>query len=207
VTVRGASYLRCPACGYVRVTEDRVPTREQAEARYRLHRNDPAEPGYRAYLTSFIEAAVRDIGEPGIRVLDVGSGPVAALSEVLGRYGYVVQPWDPIFSPELPRYPKWYELALLHEVAEHLERPYATLAWVARRLLPRGAIAIRTRFVPEDPELFASWWYREDPTHIGFFAARTFGVMAARLGARVELVREPDIVVLRRGLVDWGGGA
>lgn len=197
VTVRGVPYRRCPACGYVRVDDAYLPTSEEAEARYRLHRNDIAEPGYRAYLERFVDSAILPFGEPGSRVLDFGSGPEPALASVLHERGYTVVTYDPIFAADPRGLRGRYDAVVIHEVAEHLGRPYATFARLRRRVLSNGLMAFRTRFAPEDPTEFARWWYREDPTHVGFFVPRTFEALASRMAWHVALLQAPDLAVLR----------
>jgi SAM-dependent methyltransferase len=191
----------------VRLADSRRPSRPEAEARYRLHRNDPAEPGYLAYLEAFVERAVAPFARAGSRILDFGSGPEPALSLVLRERGYEAESWDPLFAPGRRSLRGAFDLIAVHEVAEHLARPYAAIAGLARRLARGGAIALRTRFHPGDPEVFAGWWYREDPTHISFFEPRTLAAIAARLGGELVLVEEPDLAVLRPGVVASEAGA
>jgi len=86
----------------------------------------------------------------------------------------------------------------VHEVAEHLRFPRRALGALARRLEPRGRLALRTRFAPEDEAAFARWWYREDPTHVGFFRERSFRFLAGLLGLDLEELAAPDRAVFRR---------
>ncbi len=195
--VRGVSYRRCPACGYVRLDRERILPPEAEKARYLLHRNDPDDPGYRAYLEAFIREAVQPFVGPGGRILDFGSGPEPALAYRLADRGYRVSVYDPFFAPDRNARKGPFDLVAVHEVAEHLVRPYFELARLARILAPGGRISLRTRFSPEDPRKFEEWWYREDPTHVGFFGSRTFAALAERLGMAVERDDGVEIVVLR----------
>jgi hypothetical protein len=196
VAVEGAAYYRCPGCGHVRLEESRRLSPEAEKARYLLHRNDPAEKRYRSYLATFIDRAVAPFAPPRSRILDFGSGPVPALAVLLRERGYVAEVYDPYFAPDRRVLRGDFGFVVLHEVIEHVSRPYATLAGLARRLRPEGGIAVRTRFAPDEREAFAQWWYRRDPTHVGFFDRGTFAALAARLGGSLELVEEPDIAVL-----------
>jgi hypothetical protein len=197
VTVRGAGYYRCPDCGYVCLDRARLPTPAQHAARYRLHNNDPADPDYRRFLSEFITGGVAPFALGGARVLDYGSGPAPALALLLRAQGYDVACYDPYFAPDRGPLRGLFDLVWVHVGAEHLERPYTPFRRLALRLSPGGVLAIRTRFPPEAPADFARWWYREDPTHIGFFAPRTMEVLARRLGAEPALIRAPDLAVLR----------
>lgn len=195
---RGAPYFRCPRCSYVYLDRNRLPRPEEEKARYLRHRNDPEDPGYRSYLEDFIRKAVLPFAPPGGRILDFGSGPVPALAALLGGRGYLVSVYDPFFAPDRPARAGRFDLIALHEVAEHLARPYFELSRLARTLAPGGRLAIRTRFAPENPREFERWWYREDPTHVGFFGSRAFDSLAARLGMAKALDDGVQTLVLRR---------
>jgi SAM-dependent methyltransferase len=204
VAVRGASYFRCPACGFVRLDDARVLSRDAEEARYRLHRNGLADAGYRTYLETFLDRAAAPYTSQGARILDFGSGPEPSLATLLRDRGYDVSIYDPHFAPARRPLRGPFDLIILHEVIEHLARPHTTLARLVRRLSPGGSLAIRTRFAPEEPAVFARWWYREDPTHRSFLARSTFAALAARLVAEVALLEDPDLAVLRPGVAAGG---
>ncbi|HOX17543.1 MAG TPA: class I SAM-dependent methyltransferase [Spirochaetales bacterium] len=194
---RGVAWFRCPRCGQVRVEPSAVPGPEAAAARYRLHRNDPAEPGYRAFLETFVDRALAPFAAPPARVLDFGSGPAPALALLLRERGYDAEAWDPLFAPDRRALTGPFVLVAVHEVLEHVPYPYRLLSTLARKLAPGGSIAVRTRFPPERPEDFARWWYKEDPTHIGFFGPLAFEALSRRLGADLALLEAPDLAVLR----------
>lgn len=195
--IRGQAYARCPRCTYIYLDRSRLPSRGEEKARYLRHRNDPADPGYRSYLEEFVRKAVLPYAPPGGRILDFGSGPVPALAALLGDHGFAATAYDPYFAPDPPYRAGPFDLIAIHEVAEHLSRPYFEFARLARILAPGGRFAVRTRFAPEDPGEFRTWWYREDPTHVGFFSSRSFAVLAGRLGMSVELEDGRDTLVLR----------
>jgi SAM-dependent methyltransferase len=193
---RGVAWFRCPACAHVRVEPGAVPDAATAEARYRLHRNDPAEPGYRRFLESFIDRAVAPFAAPSARVLDFGSGPTPALALLLRDRGYRAEAWDPIFATERRALAGRFDLVAVHEVLEHADYPFRLLSALSRRLAAGGSMAIRTRFPPGDVEAFGRWWYKEDPTHVGFFGPASFAALARRLGAALVLLEPPDLAVL-----------
>jgi SAM-dependent methyltransferase len=196
--VDGLAYEDCPRCGYIGLARGHWPDRAAEEARYRLHRNDPAEPGYRAYLERFIDDILAPRLAPGSRVLDFGSGPEPALSILLAKRGFGALPYDPFFAPGSSWRRREWDAIVLHEVAEHLREPRRTMAALARRLAPGGLLALRTRFPPERPEDFAPWWYRRDSTHLGFWRRESFAFLATSLGLELVLAREPDSALLRR---------
>lgn len=196
-TVRGRGYERCPACGYVGLLRRDFPSRAAERARYLAHRNDPADAGYRGFLEAFLGRVLAPGLDPGARVLDYGSGPRPALAEILREKGFSrVSAYDPYFAPGSAWRRRSYDLVLVHEVAEHLREPGRSLRALAGRLAPGGRLAIRTRFPPEGAEAFSSWWYREDETHLGFFATGSLRALAAAAGLEVRSLEAPDLAVL-----------
>jgi hypothetical protein len=190
-------YEDCPRCGYIGLVRRFFPDRATEEARYRLHRNDLAQPDYRAYLSTFIDTALVPYLEIGAAVLDFGSGPEPALSRLLDERGYRTTSYDPFFAPKASWRHRVWEGIAVHEVAEHLRAPARTFAALAKRLAPGGLIAVRTRFPPPTRAEFAAWWYRRDSTHLGFFRPESFARLACRLGLELLLVSSPDIALLR----------
>ncbi len=194
----GRKHGDCPECGYLGVDESLFPEPDAERRRYTLHNNDPGEPGYRAYLGTFIDAALKPFLPDGARILDFGSGPVPALGAILGQQGYRVRSWDPFFSPESSWEEEEWDAVILHEVAEHLHRPAQTFRKIASHIAPDGIIALRTRFRPGTRAELESWWYRSDMTHVGFYSPRSFAVLAARIGFSLALCAAPDMAVLKQ---------
>lgn len=195
--IEGLEYGDCPRCGYIGLARRSFPSREAEEARYRLHRNDPGEPGYRAYLSSFVDAALASFLAAGASILDFGSGPEPALAKLLEARGYRSRAYDPFFAPSRSWRGEEWDAIALHEVAEHLREPARSLRYLAGRLAPGGILALRTRFAPDVESAFAPWWYRRDSTHLGFWRNESFSFLAADLDLDLVLLREPDLAVLR----------
>jgi SAM-dependent methyltransferase len=196
--VEGLEYADCRDCGYLGLGRRHFPSRASEEARYRLHRNDPADPGYRAYLEAFVAKAIAPHVPPAGTVLDFGSGPLPALSLLLEERGYEALPYDPYFQPSSAWRRRSWDCIALHEVAEHLRSPARSLAYLAERLAPGGILAIRTLFAPESQDGFASWWYRRDSTHLGFWRPASIEALASALGLGIRLLEPPDLAILGR---------
>ena len=193
-----SAYEDCPACGYLGLSRSCFLDRRSELERYRLHRNDPGESGYRAFLESFIEAAIAPYLARGASILDFGSGPRPALTELLLERGWDAVAYDPFFAPGDAWRKRAWDAAAVHEVAEHLRSPFRSLSALASRIAPGGFLAVRTRFAPESDSELENWWYRLDPTHIGFFRERSFAILAGRLGMEVSKIQRPDLAVLSK---------
>ncbi len=193
-----ASYSRCRDCGYIGLDPARFPSRDEEEQRYLLHRNSPLDSGYVAYLQRFIDIALLPYVDPGAYILDFGSGPSPVLSSMIQSSGLECDSYDPIFMPGVLWRDAIYDAIVLHEVVEHLHDPGQALPGLIPCLKPGGIIAIRTRFPPVEDGAFLAWWYRMDPTHVGFFTLASLEKLFAPHGFHVTAYMQPDIIVLLR---------
>src|SRR5690606_29528307 len=67
-------YGRCPVCAATFLDPAQLPDSATELAHYRLHRNDPRDPGYRGFLARLAEP-LRARLAPGACGLDYGCGP------------------------------------------------------------------------------------------------------------------------------------
>jgi len=191
-------YHRCGYCGFVFLADRHIVSRAQEKTRYLLHRNDPPSPGYTDFLRAFLAQALLPYKDPGSRILDFGSGPAPVLAEMLKALGYVCDRYDPIFARTRSWRRRSYDAILLHEVAEHIRSPGSVYSTLAGLIVPGGIIALRTRFLPSSMDEFPGWWYRMDPTHIGFYTAECLTRYFERKGFSLLALARPDIIVFRK---------
>lgn len=100
--------------------------------------------------------------------------------------GFECENYDPFFYPTLPdqdndndndeRVSKKYDYILSSEVFEHMHDPRKELMYLNSLLTKNGVLGIMTSRVNGDVDgkMFQKWWYRRDPTHVGFFARESF---------------------------------
>jgi len=192
--VRAREYFRCSVCGLIHVAPENRPTPEEERQRYLEHENAGAD--YRVYLNRFLDHALGPGDGAGSRVLDYGCGPAPALGAVLRERGYQAAGWDPFFAADPAVLSETYDTVVLHEVLEHIAEPREAIREIAGLLAPGGRIVIRTQPYPEDPEAFAHWWYRADPTHLCFYRAQPIATAARLIGLGLAASRD-DIFVIR----------
>ena len=188
-------YRRCATCGLVHVprAQQLDPTAEKAE--YDLHRNDPADPGYRAFLSRAAEAVQARVAPPA-HGLDFGCGPGPALPAMLEEAGYTVALYDKYYAAHPGALQQTYDFVTATEVFEHLGAPDNVLRRLLGCLRPGGWLVIMTKRV-RHREAFAQWHYIHDPTHVAFFGEETFRWIADRHGLRLDIVGD-DVVALQR---------
>lgn len=194
-------YGRCHACGYVQVPEAQWLSTEAERAYYGTHRNAVDDPGYRAWLGRLAGPLLERVRPPA-EGLDFGCGPAPALAAMLGEAGLEVALHDVYFAPRPEVFDRRWDFVTATEVLEHLRAPSAELQRLWDCLRPGGWLGIMTRRPPDDPEAFADWHYRRDPTHIGFFADSTFAWLAQRWGAQLDLM-DDNVALLRKA---WAFG-
>ncbi|GAB4575991.1 MAG: class I SAM-dependent methyltransferase [Rhodothalassiaceae bacterium] len=180
----GRRFRRCPVCALVFLDPAQRLSLADERAHYRLHRNDPEDPRYRAFLSRLADPLCKRL-RPGAEGLDFGCGPGPTLSLMLAEAGHVMHCHDPAFVPDETLLRRSYDFVTLSEVLEHIHRPAEIFDLLGRLVRPGGTIAIMTGFLESDID-FERWHYRRDPTHVAFYGGKPLGVLARARGWRFE---------------------
>lgn len=186
----------CPDCGYIAKSPSVRLAAEQERAQYALHENTLENTGYVHMLTRFLDR-IPDIGSVK-RALDFGSGPGPVLAHLMRERGIDAAVYDPFFAPDKRALERSYALVTCTEVLEHLWDPLKAFRDLTSCLDPGGRLAVTTLFHGENDEMFFQWWYRRDPTHVGFFSPKTLRRLAAYCGLEVECMDSRNFCVFRK---------
>lgn len=170
-------YYYCKNCAYLFKSPELYQDFTLQKERYNLHTNDENDAGYKAYFQRFLDFTLPLVG-PVKTALDFGCGASSILSTMLGENGIECAYYDPIYHPDTLDDSKKYELIVSTEVFEHLHQPKEVFLTLLKHLKKDGFLAIQTQFHPNNEEDFKKWYYHQDPTHIVFFTADTFRVLA-----------------------------
>jgi 2-polyprenyl-3-methyl-5-hydroxy-6-metoxy-1,4-benzoquinol methylase len=192
---RRRSYLRCAQCALVFVPAQYRLDRQAERAEYELHQNAVGDIGYEAFLSRLSRPLAARL-PAGARGLDFGCGPAPALADMLEREGFSVSLYDSFYQPDATALARRYDFICATEVVEHLHRPGAELARLWSLLDPGGWLGVMTKLV-RDREAFASWHYKNDPTHVCFFSRQTWQWWARRQDASLEFIGA-DVMILGR---------
>lgn len=186
-------YYRCRQCLLVFVPPRyRLdPIAEKAE--YDLHNNDPADAGYRRFLSRLAEPLLERL-TPGSKGLDFGSGPGPTLAPMLRDAGHQVCVYDPFYAPDRATLSDRYQFITATEVVEHLFQPGFELDRLWQLLLPGGTLAVMTKLVL-DAQAFSQWHYKNDPTHVSFFSRETWAWWAGARNASLQVIGA-DVMLL-----------
>jgi hypothetical protein len=192
---RVGDYFACSACGLVHLAREYRLDAAAELAHYRTHRNDPADPGYRAFLDRLAAPLVARL-QPGAEGLDFGSGPGPALSLMLAERGFPTRIYDPFFAPDRSALDRGYDFVTCTETVEHFHEPRAEFDRFQRLLRPGGYLALMTG-MPDEGTRYDSWWYARDPTHVCFYPASTLRWIARQYGWHLE-VPTPDVALFHK---------
>lgn len=188
-------YLQCLRCELVHVPPEWHLSAVAEREEYDLHHNDPADPGYRRFLSRLAEPLLERLG-PGCHGLDFGCGPGPALAAMLEEHGHSVSLYDVYYQPDPAALQGPFDFITATEVVEHLARPDIELARLWAQLKPGGWLGIMTKRV-RGLEAFSNWHYKNDPTHIVFFSERTFEWLAESWRAELTLLGA-DVALLTK---------
>lgn len=194
----GTELFYCPDCEYLFKDATARVSPEKEKAIYLLHENTPENTGYVQMLQTFVEKAILPHGRHLRTALDFGCGPGPVLASLLDKQGYQARVYDPYFADRTEVLSRQYDLITATEVLEHLNSPLVELKKLAEILNPEGILAVMTLFHPNNETACQDWWYRRDPTHIGFFTPVTLKRIARLLG--LDLLDHDDrrIAVFRK---------
>lgn len=188
-------YVHCQECALVFVPPEQHLSPAAERAVYRQHQNDPDDAGYRRFLARLF-APLHERLPADASGLDFGSGPGPTLSLIFEEAGHEMALYDPFYAPDRSVLEKRYDFITLSEVAEHLSRPGKELDDLWSLIKPNGWLGIMTKRVI-DADAFAGWHYKEDPTHVCFFADKTFDFLASRWGAQATFIGK-DVVLMQK---------
>ncbi len=187
-------YLQCEHCKLVFVPDRFRLSPEDEKSVYDMHQNDPADAGYRNFLSRLTQPLLERLGV-GSKGLDFGCGPGPTLSLMLHEAGYTTDIFDPVYHNDRSVLEKQYDFICATEVVEHLHTPGDEFNKLFSMLKSGGWLGIMTKLV-KDRQAFSNWHYIRDLTHVCFFSKETFYYLAAHHNA--ELVFQGSDVILLR---------
>lgn len=183
--IGGLRYFRCGACDLTFLDPAQRPSPEEERAEYALHRNDPDDLRYRAFLQQALDPLLPRL-KRGAQGLDFGCGPGPTLSVMLAEAGYPTANYDPNFRPDPSVLNRRYDFITCTEVVEHLHRPGEVFARLDALLNPGGFLSIMTERLTLERD-FVGWRYRRQPSHVVFYSDQTIDWIAHRFGWSASL--------------------
>ena len=172
IGVRPDHYFLCSICEYKFLNPAMRLDENSEKNRYLLHQNDVDNKDYQNFVQPLFEQICAQVHPPA-HGLDFGAGTGPVLAKMLQKQGYQVSLYDPFFWPDRSVLSGKYDFIFACEVVEHLYEPAHEFAQLRGMLEKNGLLALMTHLY--NPAVsFEKWYYRLDPTHVGFFNAQTF---------------------------------
>ena len=188
-------FLQCAVCRLVFVDEADWISRESERTHYDLHENSPEDQRYRQFLGRLCDPLAAKLS-PASSGLDFGCGPGPTLSVMLQEQGHRIELYDSFYFPDSVVFETTYDFITASEVVEHLHRPRWELQRLWDCVMPAGQLGIMTKRVLNQ-ERFATWHYKNDPTHVCFFSEAAFEWLASEWQAVIEF-RGADVVIFTK---------
>ena len=195
---RVRKYWQCQRCQMVYVPTCYHLSREQEKAEYDKHQNCSDDLGYRSFLSRLVTPLQRYLPVDAAG-LDFGCGPGPTVSIMMAEQGWAMDLYDIFYYPNPAVLNNQYDFITATEVVEHLLEPGRVLNNLWQQIKAGGYLALMTKILI-DKQAFSSWHYKNDPTHICFFAAASFEYMAAIWGAELTVV-DKDVVLFKKTAV------
>jgi hypothetical protein len=189
-------YLRCAVCALVFVPARHHLTAAQEKQRYYFHQNSAQDAGYRRFLAQLFEPLAPRLPAGGAG-LDYGCGPEPVLARMFEDAGHPMRLYDPHYAADPAVLQHRYDFVTCTEAAEHFARPGEEWQRIVSLVRPGGWIGVMTSLHDDTPS-FADWYYKNDPTHVCFYARETFAWLAETYRLQPHFLTTSVILLLRR---------
>lgn len=188
-------YLLCQRCQLVFVPEQFHLSGYEEKKRYDYHCNSADDAGYRDFLNRLF-APLRKKLAVGASGLDYGCGPGPALARMFEEAGHTMKLYDLHYAPDQRTLQQHYDFICCSEAIEHFARPAHEWQRFLEITRPGSWIGIMTQ-MRDNVRHFADWYYKNDPTHIGFYSRATFQWLARQYRLSTEY-HDDSVVLFRR---------
>lgn len=183
-------YYECPQCKAVFLDTKDQPKEQKELARYQLHQNDVHDLGYQNFVKPLVHAIQTDFS-PHDEGLDFGCGPGPVATKLLRDKDYQMKVYDPYFFDIPENLDTKYDFIICCEVIEHFYQPRKEFAFLYDLLKPQGKLYAKTSLIDSKIKTyFDNWDYKNDPTHVFFYATETLNWIKNEFGfANLQLYK------------------
>ena len=188
-------YYKCNSCGGIFVHSDDLPKEDDEKERYELHDDDTQDAGYRKFVSPITSNILKDFSKKN-KGLDFGAGTSAIISVVLREHDYDIKNYDPYFHNEPKLLTQKYDYISSCEVIEHFYHPKKEFRLLREMLREGGKLYLMTDVYDEKID-FASWYYKNDPTHVFIYTPQTFEYIKKAYGFK-ELYIEKRLIIITK---------
>lgn len=188
-------YWLCNFCETIFLHKEHRIDKSAEKKRYLEHENSINDRDYRTFLSKLANPLKNKISTPS-KGLDFGCGHGPALADIFRKDNYSMDLYDPFFFPDKEVFYKKYDFITCTETVEHFFNPKKEFDLIDTLLKKGGWLGVMTCFLTTN-DAFDSWYYRRDPTHVVFYAEKTFKVIAQQRDWDFEIIAK-DIVLFNK---------
>jgi len=192
--IKGRLFLQCTRCNSILLDSNFFLSPTDEKNRYGLHQNDVNDHGYQNFVSPILNAVKKDYKHTHTG-LDFGSGSSSIISILLEEQGYTIRTYDPFFDPNDHVLKNSYDFITCCEVMEHFYTPFKEFSLLTSLLNPKGTLYCKTNVYDQSID-FDSWWYKNDPTHVFFYTAKTLEWIKNTFKFK-SLILKKDLITFR----------
>ena len=165
-------FYLCDQCAGIFRDRDQFLTKTEEKKRYLNHISSMEDTGYYHFISPIIDEVASSFSVDNLG-LDFGCGHTPVLSKYLTNKGFKMAEYDPIFFNDNSVLKTKYNFIVSCEVIEHFYSPLDEFKKLFTLLKSGGMLICKTH--PFEKEIdFASWYYKNDPSHVFIYQKKTF---------------------------------
>lgn len=174
------SFYKCTSCLGIFKPKQFFLDSEAEKKRYDQHNNDVEDLNYQEFVSPIVRAVLHDF-RPEHQGLDFGAGPGPVITKLLRDNHYSIDEYDPFYFNRPELLDGTYDYIVCCEVMEHFYTPFKEFNLLKSLLKPNGKLYCMTDMYHEEIN-FDHWFYKNDPTHVFFYAKETITWIAEHIG-------------------------
>lgn len=191
----GRNYHVCGRCGLLYMDISDHLDADEEKKRYSFHQNSIDDEGYVAFLGRVIEPSMQYLNA-GMNGLDYGCGPNPVLAKLVEDKGLKCDYYDPFFFPECKADAK-YDFIFATECFEHFFNSRKEVEKICAMLSSNGILGIMTELMGDSTD-FATWYYKNDPTHVCFYSNETINYICQTYNFKQLYNDNHRVIILRK---------
>ncbi len=159
-------YFQCPECKGIFTAFEDLPSNTSEKERYEMHTTE-IDTGYKRFVSPIVTQVLQDFKEKNSG-LDFGAGRSKIVTRLLQEHNYNITSFDPFFENKVELLEQKYDYITSCEVIEHFYDPKKEFALLKSMLKEEGRLYLMTELYNDSID-FASWYYKNDLTHVFFY--------------------------------------
>ncbi len=174
------------------MSPDNHLSQDGERARHESNSNGVDDASHQESVSPIVDE-IRGSFTTGKKGLDFGCGAGPLISSLLKKSGYSIEQYDPIFKKDTSVFRNRYDFIACCEVIEHFRHPAREFLKLQALLEPKGKLLCMTELLTDEID-FATWAYKDDPTHIFFYRPKTIKFIQDTFGFGHSTIRDRLVI-------------